>query len=90
MGAVSLSDGAVNVPQSVSASTSADLFSIMTGHLRDENGNWQGYAPIGDHDFDDLSHDAFGKVGDGDRFGIIASWDITDSPISRDATRAIF
>ena len=71
--------GTVNVPQSVGASTSADLFSTMTGHLRDESGNWQGYAPIGDHDFDDLSHNGFGKVGDGDRFGIIASWDITDS-----------
>jgi len=77
--------GKVNIPNSIGASSSADVFSKATGQLRDANGNWAGasggpgYAPIGDHSFDDLSHDGFGKAGDGERFGAIVSWDLSDS-----------
>ena len=76
--------GAVNIPSAIGASSSADVFSKATGQLRDASGNWaglsgDGYAPIGDHSFDDLSHNGFGKSGDGERFGAIVSWDMTDS-----------
>jgi iron complex outermembrane receptor protein len=76
--------GSVNIPSAVGASSSADVFSKATGQLRDASGNWaglagDGYAPIGDHSFDDLSHNGFGKAGEGERFGAIVSWDMTDS-----------
>ena len=76
--------GAVNIPSAIGASSSADVFSKATGQLRDASGNWaglsgDGYAPIGDHSFDDLSHNGFGKAGEGERFGAIVSWDMTDS-----------
>lgn len=76
--------GAVNIPSAIGASSSADVFSKATGQLRDASGNWAGlagagYAPIGDHSFDDLSHNGFGKAGEGERFGAIVSWDMTDS-----------
>lgn len=76
--------GSVNIPNAIGASSSADVFSKATGQLRDASGNWaglsgDGYAPIGDHSFDDLSHNGFGKSGDGERFGAIVSWDMTDS-----------
>ena len=76
--------GSVNIPSAIGASSSADVFSKATGQLRDASGNWaglagDGYAPIGDHSFDDLSHNGFGKSGDGERFGAIVSWDMTDS-----------
>ena len=77
--------GEVNIPTSIGASSSADVFSKATDQLRDASGNWAGasggpgYAPIGDHSFDDLSHNGFGKAGDGERFGAIVSWDMTDS-----------
>ena len=76
--------GSVNIPSAVGASSSADVFSKATGQLRDASGNWaglagDGYAPIGDHSFDDLSHNCFGKAGEGERFGAIVSWDMTDS-----------
>ena len=76
--------GSVNIPNAIGASSSADVFSKATGQLRDASGNWaglagDGYAPIGDHSFDDLSHNGFGKAGEGERFGAIVSWDMTDS-----------
>ena len=76
--------GSVNIPSAIGASSSADVFTKATGQLRDASGNWAGlsgagYAPIGDHSFDDLSHNGFGKSGDGERFGAIVSWDMTDS-----------
>ena len=76
--------GSVNIPSAIGASSSADVFSKATGQLRDASGNWaglagDGYAPIGDHSFDDLSHNGFGKAGEGERFGAIVSWDMTDS-----------
>ncbi|KRP25921.1 MAG: hypothetical protein ABS22_05175 [SAR92 bacterium BACL16 MAG-120322-bin99] len=71
--------GTVSAPETLGASTSASLFDTATGHLRDDSGNWSGYGPIGDHDFDDLSHNGFGKFGDGERLGISISWDISDS-----------
>ena len=76
--------GSVNIPSAIGASSSADVFSKATGQLRDASGNWAGlagagYAPIGDHSFDDLSHNGFGKAGEGERFGAIVSWDMTDS-----------
>ena len=71
--------GTVSAPETIGASTSAELFEIATGQLRDDNGNWAGYAPIGGHDFDDLSHNGFGKVGDGDRLGVNISWDLSES-----------
>ena len=76
--------GSVNIPSAVGASSSADVFSKATGQLRDASGNWaglagDGYAAIGDHSFDDLSHNGFGKAGEGERFGAIVSWDMTDS-----------
>ena len=76
--------GSVNIPSAVGASSSADVFSKATGQLRDASGNCaglagDGYAPIGDHSFDDLSHNGFGKAGEGERFGAILSWDMTDS-----------
>ena len=76
--------GAVNIPSAIGASSSADVFSKATGQLRDASGNWAGlagagYAPIGDHSFDELSHNVFGKAGEGERFGAIVSWDMTDS-----------
>jgi iron complex outermembrane receptor protein len=76
--------GSVNIPSAIGASSSADVFSKATGQLKDASGNWAGlagagYAPIGDHSFDDLSHNGFGKAGEGERFGAIVSWDMTDS-----------
>ena len=84
-GLESVYQGEVNIPTSIGASSSADVFSKATDQLRDASGNWAGasggpgYAPIGDHSFDDLSHNGFGKAGDGERFGAIVSWDMTDS-----------
>ena len=84
-GLESVYQGKVNIPGSIGASSSADVFGKATGQLRGANGDWAGanggpgYAPIGDHSFDDLSHNGFGKAGDGERFGAIVSWDLTDS-----------
>jgi iron complex outermembrane receptor protein len=77
--------GPVNIPNSLGASTSSTIFGFATDQLRGADGRWAGadggagYAPIGDHSFDDLSHNGFGKFGTGDRLGIIVSYDISDS-----------
>ena len=77
--------GSVRAPDTLGASTSSSIFGFATEQLRGEDGNWAGigggpgYAPIGDHSFDDLSHNGFGKFGTGDRLGIIVSYDISDS-----------
>ena len=77
--------GPVNIPSELGASTSSTIFGFATDQLRGTDGRWAGadggagYAPIGDHSFDDLSHNGFGKFGTGDRLGIIVSYDISDS-----------
>ena len=77
--------GRVNIPSQLGASTSSTIFGYATDQLRGADGRWAGadggagYAPIGDHSFDDLSHNGFGKFGTGDRLGIIVSYDISDS-----------
>ena len=77
--------GSVRVPDTLGASTSSTIFGYATDQLRGPDGRWagagggDGYAPIGAHSFDDLSHNGFGKFGTGDRLGIIMSYDISDS-----------
>ncbi len=75
----SVYQGNLPIPSSIGASTSTYNFDRAMGHITDADGNWSGYYPIGDHDFNDLGFNGFGLVKDGERVSIAMSYDISDS-----------
>jgi iron complex outermembrane receptor protein len=80
--------GKISTPDSIGASTSAELFAKAMSHLTNADGSWtgtnganstDGYYPIGSLDFNDLSHNGYGLAREGDRVSISISIDISDS-----------